>query len=1115
VKLSALTAILVATSLLLARAAKAETRSFNAGSIIIPMDQCYQTVNGSTPTGWTSGRCGGSGGLTCYNAGRSYPAGDIPHAFGVIYLLLQNNIPVRMTMRPDKQSLADADFSVSSSAGQPATALLRYANGSYTVDTTAMNNGTNTVSYSGGAFIIDASYTPRALAVLGAFNQTWSALLATVNLHLAQSDFTAPVLVTLASRPKPAGILNGSGLESYFQMTGIPNVVGNGNATLGGAGNSYVLVTQAANGTPSYVWTAAPPGACDGAGNCSSFTYTPAGQTATARILDVVWISGSSVGNWSTLASNGLNQLLANGGRLLATDQAAITVENGASGSPALHYLTASGLVGNSNGQSAGPYCAGAFSGTTAISGTGLAPPQYPASNPYLTVGDEAFATVGNGQSSSYSPSSQPFRDGVQGLESSNTNKGSIVPVMVGHPTLPGTTTPASGTVIYEGGGNAWNLTSFKDAGLHIMYDSLINGGAGVGDASEEFTPTELTHATPVGDPFGTPKFYLGSFEWKVPSNSKVAGNTLWRPSAASYPNTRGHFREYNGTSSTPSLSCNGSVCNWDAATAIAAQGTRTILVPVLQNGSWTLTNATSLQASDVAIDYVMKNLGGALGGIDHSTAAVVQGKGRASLVTVANAPNRPSIAYVGAADGMIHAICVSASCYGKATGQEIWAVIPPAVRTQMQAAYAASDWSAVKVDGAIRVADTLDTFDPAQPQALVYRTILVASMRSAASWVALDVSDPNPANLNQQGFRFLWQNDGTTVDASVTCPAAGGCSMGLSEGVSFAKPASANTLVGLATAATSSKTTSGVNTYYVRLSDGKIMSFDQRLYTKLIPLPAGGRAALPNDVPALATTLDVDNDGIDDVGHVPDYEGRMRRFPLSATRLGSATVVLDTTIGCAAGMACQPISTSPAISRTNTSPTTPTYDAIVATGGADWARSTTTLPYAVYAVDGAATATTTAPVFQRSVLAATPDGQLVTPTGPMPLRVYGQPTVSGGDLWVQATTLAANNTSQLLMPIMFPPASTQAYGLALRWRNVSTTIDTTSMPFQAAGGSSSIVVTGTKDSPGAVDIVGGSQIQSYVLKAGDSSVPNPMYSLTPLGAQRLFKTISWYDLSE
>jgi hypothetical protein len=292
-------------------------------------------------------------------------------------------------------------------------------------------------------------------------------------------------------------------------------------------------------------------------------------------------------------------------------------------------------------------------------------------------------------------------------------------------------------------------------------------------------------------------------------------------------------------------------------------------------------------------------------------------------------------------------------------------------------------------------------------------------------------------------------------------------------------------------------------------------MSFDQRLYGKFIALPAGGRAALPNDVPALPATLDVDDDGVDDVAYVPDYEGRMRRFALTATRLGAGAVVLDTSSGCAAGVACQPIATSPAIARTGTSPTSPTYDAIVATGGADWARSTTTAPYFVYAVDGLATSTTTAPLFQRSVVAATSDGQLVTPTGPMPLRVYGQPTVSGGDLWVQATTLAANNTSQLLMPVMYPPASTEAYGLALRWHNVATTIDTTATAFQATGGSSSIVVTGSKDSPGAVDVVGGSQIQSYVLKAGDTSIPNQIYSLTPLGAQRLFKTISWFDLSE
>ena len=1092
--------------------ARAEVRSFEPGSVILPMDQCYQAVNGPTPTGWSNGACGAIASLACYNQGTSYPAGDIPHVFGLLYLLLLNNVPVSMTMKPDKLSLSDADFQVASSAGQPATVLLRYANGSYATDATAMNNGTNPVPYAGSAFIVDAAYTPRALAVIAAFNLKWSSLFGSVNLHLAQNAFTAPILTTLATRPKPAGIINGSGLEGYFQLTGIPNVVGNGDPTAGGAGNSYVLVTQSATGAPSYTWTAAPPGACDGSGNCTSFTYTPPGQSSTARILDVVWAAGTAVPNWSSLASNGLNQLLQTGGRLLATDQAAVVVENGASGSAALHYLTPAGLNGLSNGQSVGPYCAGAITTNSAVAGETQSPPQYPSSNPYLTVGNEAFSTVGNGQSSSYSfQGNQGFRAGVQALASSY--KGGVFPVLVGHPTLPGATSPASGTVIYEGGGNAWNTSSFKDAGLHVMYDTLLNGGLSVGDDGVIWTPTELSHASPVADPLGTPKFYLGTFEWKVPLNVRTAGNTLWRPAATAYPSTLGHFRQYKGTASS-SLSCAGGNCDWDAAAAIAQQGSRNIYVAVQQNGTWTLQTASSLQASDAALNYVMTNLGGKLGGIDYATAAVVQNKGRASLVTVANAPNRPTIAYVGAADGMIHAICVSSSCYGRSTGQEIWAVIPPVMRTAMQAAYNANDWSPVKVDGAIRVADSLDTFDPAQPNAQVYRTVLLVGMRQLGAVVALDISDPNPANLNQQGFRFLWQNDGTTVDATVTCPQSG-CAMGPSQGASFAKPASTNTLLAYATSGVGVANQGGVNTYAMRLSDGKVMAFDQLLYSRFVALPAGGKAGVPNEVPALPTALDDDSDGIDETLYVTDYEGRVRRFQLSPTGMSGAATVLDASASCASGFSCQPISVSPAIARTGT-PTQPAFEAIGATGGADWARSTATAPYYVFGIDGAARSSA-APIFQRSLLSpSTANGQLTNPLGEtLPLRVYGQPTVSGSDLWVQATTLAVNRTSQLLQPILFPATAPQAYGQALRWSNVSTTLDATPVAFASTGGDAAVLVTGTHDAPGAVDVVSNSAVDSYALTTTSSSTPNQTYALTALGTQRMFKTISWFDLSE
>ena len=71
-------------------------------------------------------------------------------------------------------------------------------------------------------------------------------------------------------------------------------------------------------------------------------------------------------------------------------------------------------------------------------------------------------------------------------------------------------------------------------------------------------------------------------------------------------------------------------------------------------------------------------------------------------------------------------------------------------------------DWSQINVGGAIRVADMSDKF--ASSATAITRTILIVGMHDTGYVDALDISDPNPAKVNQDGFRFLWENDGTHV---------------------------------------------------------------------------------------------------------------------------------------------------------------------------------------------------------------------------------------------------------------------------------------------------------------------------------------------------------------
>src|SRR5262249_20022810 len=151
--------------------------------------------------------------------------------------------------------------------------------------------------------------------------------------------------------------------------------------------------------------------------------------------------------------------------------------------------------------------------------------------------------------------------------------------------------------------------------------------------------------------------------------------------------------------------------------------------------------------------------------------------------------------------------------------------------------------------------------------------------------------------------------------------------------------------------------------------------------------------------------------------------------FTLTTTGFTTVTPIFDasTAFGCPGGGACQPIGASPTLARRDSPPT---FEALVVTGGADWARSAPTANYALYAVDTSLT-TLASPLYPRAMPSVT------TRSGSMPLRGYAQPTVSGTDVFVSATSLAVNTQSSILLPVMYPPAGAQSYGAALRYRNV------------------------------------------------------------------------------
>lgn len=176
------------------------------------------------------------------------------------------------------------------------------------------------------------------------------------------------------------------------------------------------------------------------------------------------------------------------------------------------------------------------------------------------------------------------------------------------------------------------------------------------------------------------------------------------------------------------------SILNDTTAAAIGA-----LIVPSLT----TLTTANHQS-------IIHKILDAKLGGVDRSTVAVIEPSAFAGVST------RPTMAYFGAADGMLHAVCAQAggrtasypsSDVCPSAGTELWAFIP---RVQLPLIAA----NAARIDGSVRVSDVFGDFtnNPATGTKS-WHTILTFqtgyALGSKGAVYAFDITDPaNPTLL-------------------------------------------------------------------------------------------------------------------------------------------------------------------------------------------------------------------------------------------------------------------------------------------------------------------------------------------------------------------------------
>jgi hypothetical protein len=364
---------------------------------------------------------------------------------------------------------------------------------------------------------------------------------------------------------------------------------------------------------------------------------------------------------------------------------------------------------------------------------------------------------------------------------------------------------PANGIVFYQGGNNV----NGRDSHLRLILNSLIampGGSPGL-----TVTMTEKSRSAPIVATIGSETVQMQA-TFEVPS-SPVRPSTFSgavNATTFNFPGSQGHLRavrtsnvsatatsfanltalyDAGADSSIPAATYTGCTTNFTgtcrtvfttttAATNGLVQrpglvymktGNVSQLKPLM--GSY-LSDSEAMTLIRRVLAGIPNGSGGykgKLGGIDRSTPAILE----ASPMVTAHA-NRPTMIYVGAMDGMLHAICAEAKGACPAAGRELWAFIP---RTQLPYLRL----NTARIDGAPKVADVFDDFTPSDGIAnSEWKTVLTFQTGNgnpgdparAPAAIAIDVSNPASPVI-------LWERTTRATRGTVEQGAGLGVAMG------------------------------------------------------------------------------------------------------------------------------------------------------------------------------------------------------------------------------------------------------------------------------------------------------------------------------------------------
>ena len=161
-------------------------KTFSRLSLVIPMDACYQYQTDQV-----------TGSITPVGCPQATDPGNVIKAYGLVYELIRNGVPVYWIIDPSKgqvgnsnYGVAGVDLTIQYSGGVPVFFYDWTSGGQTGAPTTA----SHAINYRGGPFVVDGSDYAKASAVLQQFKSTFSS----VNVHVSNVAFRGYAKRTMA-----------------------------------------------------------------------------------------------------------------------------------------------------------------------------------------------------------------------------------------------------------------------------------------------------------------------------------------------------------------------------------------------------------------------------------------------------------------------------------------------------------------------------------------------------------------------------------------------------------------------------------------------------------------------------------------------------------------------------------------------------------------------------------------------------------------------------------------------------------------------------------------------------------------------------------------------------